>query len=324
MYRLPFTLFLVLLLALVGVHRAAAAPRVFVSIPPQQYLVEGIAGDLLEVEVMVGPGQNPATYEPLPRQMARLSGALLYYRIGVPFERVWMTRLLANNPSLEVLDARQGIALRAIEAHGHAEKDDDDQDDHGHPQHDAEKDDDHGHPQHDDHGHPQHDDHGHPGGDDPHIWLSPRRMARMADLLLERLVRLAPGEEAVMRANHHALRGRLEALDRELQTLLAPLRGRAFLVYHPSWGYFADDYGLRQVPIEAGGREPGARALVGLIEQARAGRVRSIFVQRQFAQGQARALADAVGARLVVIDPLSGAYVENLRQAARAIAEGVE
>ncbi|MEW7981768.1 MAG: zinc ABC transporter substrate-binding protein [Candidatus Sedimenticola endophacoides] len=302
-YRLLLTLALVLLLSLVGAHRAAAAPRVFVSIPPQQYLVEGIAGDLLEVEVMVGPGQNPATYEPLPRQMARLSGALLYYRIGVPFERVWMKRMLANNPSLEALDARQGLALRAIEAHGHAEKDDDD---HGHP---------------DDHGQ---DDHGHPGGDDPHIWLSPRRMARMSDLLLERLVRLAPGHEAVMRANHHALRGRLEALDRELQTLLAPLRGRAFLVYHPSWGYFADDYGLHQVPIEAGGREPGARALVGLIEQARAERVRSIFVQRQFAQDQARALADAVGARLVVIDPLSGAYVENLRQAARAIAEGVE
>ena len=65
---------------------------VFVSILPQQYFVQQIGNDLVDVRVMVGPGQNPATYEPTPQQMAALYKADIYFRIGVPFESAWLDK----------------------------------------------------------------------------------------------------------------------------------------------------------------------------------------------------------------------------------------
>jgi len=287
------TLKSVLLLMGLAAQVAMAADKdalvVFVSILPQKFMVERIGAGHVDVEVMVGPGQSPATYEPLPRQMAKLSRAALYYRIGVQFETAWMDRLVANNPRMRVLDAREGIALRTMEPAG---------------------------------GHHRNQAHSDAEGADPHIWLSPRRMLRMAERLRDTLIELAPEQAAAFRANHQRLHRELVQLDQALGEQLAPLKGRRFMVYHPSWGYFADDYQLQQVAIEAEGKEPGARSLVRLIEQARRERVRTIFVQPQFAQGQAKALARAVGARVVAIDPLAADYFANMRRVARAIAGG--
>ena len=100
-----------------------------------------------------------------------------------------------------------------------------------------------------------------------------------------------------------------------------PLRSRRFMVFHPAWGYFADTYGLTQIAIEQEGKEPGARALTALIEQARAKQVRVIFVQPQFNRKTAQRLAAAIGGRVEPIDPLAENYIDNLRRVARLIAE---
>ena len=76
---------------------------IFVSILPQQYFVRQIGNDLVDVHVMVGPGQNPATYEPTPQQMAALYKADVYFRIGVPFESAWIDKIKLNNKNLIIV-----------------------------------------------------------------------------------------------------------------------------------------------------------------------------------------------------------------------------
>ena len=89
--------------------------EIFVSILPQKDFVKRIGGDKVNVHVMVGPGQSPATYEPTPKQMAKLAAASVYFRIGTPFEEVWMERIKSTNPALTIIDARHNIKLRDME-----------------------------------------------------------------------------------------------------------------------------------------------------------------------------------------------------------------
>ncbi|MBA1330785.1 ABC transporter substrate-binding protein, partial [Candidatus Endoriftia persephone str. Guaymas] len=133
--------------------------------------------------------------------------------------------------------------------------------------------------------------------------------------------RLAPQHQAKFEHNYQRFAQQLEQLDREIKQQLSGLRSRRFMVFHPAWGYFADAYGLTQIAIEQEGKEPGARALTALIEQARAKQVRVIFVQPQFNRKTAQRLAAAIGGRVEPIDPLAENYIDNLRRVARLIAE---
>ncbi len=263
--------------------------RVAVSIIPQKNLVQRIAGDLVDVQLMVHSGQSPATYEPTPRQMAELSRARLYYRIGVPFENIWMGRIENSHPDLPILDARSGIELRTIDGvdkshHDHAHEED---------------------------------------GLDPHIWLSPPLIKIMALRLRDKLIELDPSHREVYMKNHGKLDQSLDQLDADIRKTIAHMKSRKFMVYHPSWGYFAEAYGLQQIPIESEGKEPGAKALTHLLDEAKKERVGAIFVQQQFSQHQARSIAGTIGARVVVIDPLSENYPENLLAVAKSMADGL-
>ncbi|MCW8906633.1 MAG: zinc ABC transporter substrate-binding protein [Sedimenticola sp.] len=279
-----------LLLLLVPFSCALATPlSVYVSILPQKYIVERVGGEHVRVTVLVGPGQSPETFEPRPRQMAGLGEAALFYRIGVPFEEAWIDTIRSTNPRMALLDARQGVTLREMEPAG------------GH-HHDF------------DHHHAAHQP-------DPHIWLDPANVRVMATHLRDQLVVLDPQHADQYRANHDRLAEELTVLEKRLRDQLAPYKGRKFMVYHPSWGYFADAFGLRQLPIESEGKEPGAHTLARLIGEAQKQGVRVVFVQRQFALRQARALAGQIGARLVSLDPLAEDYLVNLQRIADAISE---
>jgi len=270
----------------VGTTLFAAEPLgVVVSILPQKTLVERIGGNHVEVSVMVKPGQSPATFEPSPRQMAVLADADLYFRIGVPFEQIWIKRILYANPELQLLDARDGMDMREMET---ADK-------HG-----------------SDHVH-------HQGAPDPHVWLSPPLIKIMALRLRDQLIKLDPSHESVYMENHAHLDRVLETLDADIRHLLADLKTRTFMVFHPSWGYFADTYDLRQIHIEIEGKEPGAQTLAKIIEEAQRLDIHTIFVQKQFSQAQANTVAAAISGRVVVVDPLAVDYPNNLYRMAKAI-----
>jgi zinc transport system substrate-binding protein len=278
-----------LLLALLLAARADAEPlHVFVSVLPLQTFVEKVGGEYVDAEVMVRPGQSPHTYDPTPQQVAALAQADLYVRVGMPFESAWMGRLRAANPDMRVLDAREGIDLRPLASHDHGDK-----------------------------------DHGHSSALDPHVWTSPLLVERMAANIRDTLTDLDPAHEAGYARNYEAFAAELRELDRDIRTLLTDAEGRKFLVFHPSWGYFADTYGLIQIPIEKEGKEPGARALTALIEQAKREDIRVIFVQPQFSRRSAQQVARAIGGGVVAIDPLAPDYADNLRRAARQIAEAL-
>jgi zinc transport system substrate-binding protein len=158
---------------------------------------------------------------------------------------------------------------------------------------------------------------------DPHVWTSPARVRDMAGMIRDRLTALDPAHARDFAHNHAAFSAELDLLDGEIRSLLQALTRRSFLVIHPAWGYFAETYGLTQVSVEREGKEPGARALATIIDQAKQERIRVVFVQPQQDERLADQIAHAIGGVVVTVDPLAADYVGNLRRVARQFAEAL-
>jgi len=265
--------------------QSGPAPRikVFVSVLPQTYLAEQVGGRRISVETLVQPGESPVTYAPSPKQMVRLAEADLFFRAGVPFENVLMPKIESSFRDLRVVDTRRGIPLLT-----HHEED-------------------------------EHDHGGAEEGPDPHVWLSPPLALKMAENMLNALVAADPPGKPEYEANFTRLAHDLEALHRRLTEVLAPVRGKKIFVFHPAFGYFCEAYGLEQMAIESGGREPSPRQLARLIEAARAEDVRVIFVQPQFSSRSAASVARAIDGAVVAIDPLARDYLRNLSEMAAVV-----
>jgi len=266
---------------------------VFVGIPPLGGLVEQIGGPHVAVSVLVQPGQDPHTFEPTPRQVVALSKARLFFEIGMPFESTLVEKIQQGNQRLAVVDTTSGIQKHAMGApcgeqgHEHAE--------------DANA-----------------------GEPDPHVWLSPPLLKLMARNIAAALQQADPANAREYQTNLAALSVRLDALHEKISRMLAPYRGRAFYVFHPSFGYFADAYGLKQVAVEAGGRSPTPKQLQALIEQARKDRIKVVFVQPQSPQQSAQVVADAIGGKVVAIDGLAGNVIEDIEDIAAKMAAAMK
>jgi zinc transport system substrate-binding protein len=290
--RAAATLAALPLLVLAAMPAAAGGEplRVGVSVAPIGWLVEAVGGDAVKVLALAQPGDSAETFQPSDAQVSGLLRARLFFRIGLPFEDSPSFRALLAERTLAMVDLRHGLELhQGLELLEH---------DHGSAA--------------------EHADH---HGDDPHFWLSPRRLMVVARTIESELARADPGQAARYRAGADGLVARLDALDTELRLRLAPFRDRPFFVYHPEWSYFAADYGLRQIAIERDGKEPTERELTRLIVQARIVRAGTIFVQPQIAGRGARALAEAIGGRVVVLDALSPEIPKGLETAADLLIE---
>jgi len=289
---------------------------VFVSILPQQYMVEQIGKEKVKVRVMVRPGASPATYEPKPAQMAALSKTALYFSIGVPFETFWMDKITASNPRMTLIRTDRGIPKIPMAAHHrHDEDHGTDEEESGH---------DHEHNDHDSSRHESsgYDSNGHEHeGLDPHIWTSPMRVKTQADTILAALIDLDPENKTVYTQNHAAFVQKLVALDQDLHELFKDKTGTRFMVFHPSWGYFARDYGLEMIPIEIEGKSPKPAQLKELIQHARENRIQVIFVQPQFSAKSAKLIAREINGQVVKADPLALNWMENMKTMASKFKE---
>jgi zinc transport system substrate-binding protein len=259
--------------------KAPSRLLVFTSIPPLQDFVQRVGGERVQAEALVQPGQEPHTYEPTPQQMAGLARARLFFLSGFPFENALVPRLQSTMPDLEIVDTREGIVLRDM---GQQEGEEEE-------------------------------------GQDPHVWMSPLLARRQAQTIRDALVRADPAGERSYRANFERFASELQEVHQELSKALAPLAGRELLVYHPAFGYFAAEYGLKQVAVQMGGKEPTARQLAELIRLARERHIRVVFVQPQFSQAGARAVAEAIGGAAVPLDDLPRDYLANLRDMSRKV-----
>jgi zinc transport system substrate-binding protein len=260
---------------------------VFVSIPPQKYFLQQIGAQRVDVQVMVQTGASPATYEPKPRQMAAISGAHIYFAIGVPFEKTWLKKIAAANPDLQVVHTDHGIpkipmATNQVKSDHHSEK----------------------------------DHHDHHGQLDPHIWLSPKLVMTQARTILKALIEIDPEHRAVYEANTKRFVSKLADLDADLKKKFADKQGLQFMVFHPSWGYFARSYGLQQVPVEIEGKNPKPAQLKTLIEHAKKKKINIIFVQPQFSSRSAERVAKEIGGQVIFADPLASDWSRNLREVA--------
>ena len=258
--------------------------RVFVGVLPQVYLADRVGGKLVTVEALISPGESPATYDPTPKDMSRLYDSDIYFKIGLPFETRLMEKASHLIDNFNIVDTRQGITLRTINDHSHGDR-------------------------------------VHIGELDPHIWMDPNLAKLQAGQICRELSRLKPLHEKEFHENLAILEADLDRVDSVVADILAPFAGHGFFVFHPSYGYFADRYQLRQVAVETEGKEPGAKHMVDIINEAREESIRVIFVQPQFASRTAEAVAREIGGRVVELDPLAGDYLNNLLLMAERIAD---
>jgi zinc transport system substrate-binding protein len=270
---------------------------------PQAYFAGRIGGDFAEVMVLAGPGQNPHSYEPTPRQFAELAGASVWVLSGTEFEIALRPRIESLFPGLPVIDGTEGVRFRNLEAHG------DDESGGEAGAHEA-------------------------GGSssismesiekDRHTWLGLEPAKIMAFHIRDALRAADRAHGETYRANCEALVRDMEGAFDSLRRELAPLRGKTVFVYHPAFGYFLDEFGIIQEAVETGGKEPTPRVLGRLIEKARAEKVKVIFVQAQFPAESARTAASAAGAELVSLDPLAADWLSNVRAMGDALKRAAE
>jgi zinc transport system substrate-binding protein len=269
----------------------AAATRVFVSIAPQKYFVQKIGGDLVSVAVLVPAGADPHTYEPKPKQMAELSKCAVYFAVGIDFEKAWLPRIAGTNPKMRIVHTDEGIKKIIMTDHPRDKKSR--------------------------HGYTGTGHHHHEGTQDPHVWLSPALVKIQAEHILHALIDIDPNNQMRYKNNYSAFLKEIDILDAELKNLFAGRKGDRFMVFHPSWGYFAKEYELEQVPIEIEGKAPKPAQLTTLIRHAREHGIRVVFVQPQFSAKSAEMISREIGGHVVHVDPLAENWAGNLREVAR-------
>ena len=305
---------------------------VFVSILPQKYVVEKIGGDYVRVEVMVLPGASPHTFEPKPRQMVSISRTRLYFSIGVEFENVWLNKLSKMNPNMRLVHTDEGITKISMASHDHHDEEQHDEDSHHdekphdedshHDEEHHDEDSHHDEEHHDENSHhdeEHHDEEGHAEGLDPHIWLSPSLVQHQAEIILKALQQVDPSHSNHYQSNYRRFIQEIDGLDQDLKQILGAKKGLRFIVFHPSWGYFAKDYGIEQIPIEVEGKAPKPAQLKELIEHAREENIRVVFAQPQFSRQSARVIAKEIQGEVILIDPLAENWMKNMQQVARQL-----
>lgn len=258
---------------------------VTVSILPQKYIVEKIAGDIVDVQVLVPPGASPSTYSLVPSQMKDLSRSKMWLRIGkIGFEDAWHEKIEQGNPDLKVFDTSRMAEWIAAEEEVHG-------------------------------------DHVHLHGIDPHIWMSPEEVEKIAELTYQALADLYPDKSAAFNVNFEAFRSEIDVLDEDLIRQFDGLENRKFIIFHPALTYLARDYGLEQVSLEIDGKEPSAKYMSQLVKTAKDEGIRVVFIQKEFDQENARQLAEELDGEVVQVDPLNENWEEQIREIADKLVE---
>ena len=270
----------------------ASKPEITVNILPQKYFVEKIVKDKFEINVMVKPGSSPHNYEPKPSQMKSLVNSKAYFLVGDPFEQAWMDKFKQNAKNTLFVDTTKGIEKIQMEEHNH----------HDEANVDA-----------------KHDEHDH-SGFDPHVWLDPLLVKIQAKNIYEAMLEIDSQNSDFYKTNYEEFIKELDTLDENIKTILSPYKDKAFMVFHPSWGYFAKRYDLEQISIEIEGKEPKPNELVELIEEAKKHDIKIVFVAPQFSQKSAKTISKNINANVIAIDPISGNWKESMLDTANQIA----
>jgi zinc transport system substrate-binding protein len=259
--------------------------NIVVTILPQKYFVEKIGGNLLNVTVMVEKGNDPHTYEPKTSKMIALSKADIYFTISLPLEKKWIDKMRGSNKKLKVIPMDKGIEKIFSESYL-----DNNNENSLH--------------------------------EDSHTWLSPALVRIMAENIRDALMKEDTTHNISYYRNFLNFIKEINRVDTKIADIFLNSKNdkHMFMVYHPSFSYFAKSYGLKQIAIEAEGKEPSPKRLISTIKTAKENDIKIIFVEPQFDKKSARSIAQSINAKLVEIDPLSYFWEDNLLKFAESIA----
>lgn len=261
-----------------------------VTIIPQKAFVEAVAGDLVDVVTVIPPGNSPANYDPDAKTMTEIMSSDIYFTIGVPTEE---GNILGELNDMKVVHLEDMVAEKYPDRYfGEAEE-------HEEEDHDE-------------------DEHSHEGRD-PHIWLSIKRVIYMTEIIRDELIKLDPDNEETYKTNAASYIADLEALDLEIKDMYDEFTMKTFIIYHPSFGYFADDYGLDMMELEEDGKDATSQNLTDVIDFARDNNIKTVFYQSEISSTQVNAFADELDANKVQLNPLSEDYINNFKSVAEEI-----
>jgi len=256
---------------------------VAVTLVPYADFVRQVGGNKVDVTIMVPSRANPHAYEPTASQMAALSEAEVYVKVGAPieFELAWMDNLIQQNPDMLVINGSAGIDLITSS--------------------DADE-----------------------PGMDPHVWTSPLKVKAIVQNICDGLVAADPDNTAYYQSNRDSYLNELDALDEYINGKFEGYTVRYFLIYHPSFGYFAEEYDLNQLSIEFEGKEPTLQGIQECIDMAEQYNLNYVFIEPQYPLQYAQTIADSIGGQTAVVNDLPEDYISSMRSLADAIAQELE
>jgi len=249
--------------------------NVVVSIPPLVDLVERVAGDAVDITVMVEPGSNLHAYEPSVAQLKKVSVADVYIAVGsgIEFERVWIDKLIALNPKMLVCRSAKNIDF--IEDHDHG---------------------------------------GVSEENDPHVWLEALNVVSMIDQIVEVLSVRDPGHQEMYVKRAEQAKLEFTKLHEELKHFFEKKEQKNFMIVHPTLGYFAGRYHLNQIAIFHEGKEPSFKQLKQYVDNAKKHQIAFIFASPYSNQKMANVIAKEVGGTVENFDPLEKNLLKNFQQ----------
>jgi zinc transport system substrate-binding protein len=243
---------------------------VSVSILPQKYFVEQIAGNLVQVNVLVPPGSSPHNYEVLPSQMKDLSKSKAWLQIGLlTLEDALKAKLADINKNLSIVNCSEGITPIAGTEH--------EEEGHEHSANEA---------------------------FDPHIWLAPAEVKIMAKNSLNALKAGFPQYSSTFNTNYTRFIARIDSVSAAIDQKLAPMKNRNILIFHPALAYYARQFNLSQIALEFDGKEPSPKHMKEIVDLAHGQNIHVIFIQKEFDPAFAQQLSHEINGKVVIIDPL--------------------
>src|SRR6056297_179815 len=268
--------------------------NVIVSIEPQRTFVKKVTGELANINVVIPEGYSPANYQPSPKEIQNISSGEVYFSIGVESEKSFILPKLEDlNKEIEFIDLQKKV-MEKYEAL-HIDEDDNDHD------HDHEE-----------------------GEIDPHIWLSPKRVVTIVEVVRDYMIENDEVNKEEYNENAKKYIQELNKLNEDLVDTFKELETKAFIIYHPAFSYFASDYGLQMVTIEEDGKEATAKRIQKVVDFAIENDIKVVFYQNEFDSSQANIIANEIDGEVVDVDPLSGNYIENMYQIRDKFAEVLE
>lgn len=257
---------------------------VAVSIVPQKTFIKAVAGDTIDVVTMIPPGHSPANYEPTPEQMMKLSEAEVFFSIGVPTEKANILNKAKDlNEELKIVSLYDSVEdiYPSLKLGEEEGKD----------------------------------------LQDPHIWLSPKRVKVMINVIKNSLCEIYPENAILYENNAKIYIEQLDEADKKIRNILNDLNQKTFVIYHPSLGYFADEYGLKMIAIEEEGKEATLKRLNDVVDYMKKEAIKVILYQEEFDSQQAKTIAEEVDGVTMEINPLAADYIENLIRLANVFLE---